>query len=126
MTRQPAFLVAVGADADLHDLIQAYFARWQIEVNFRDEKSLLGLGEAQLWNPESVHREPALLVACYSCLLLASIMVFGDRRSPALEPLPRWRSDRPKRPSTRELLRTLRAQVEELRRSTAPKLAAVA
>jgi hypothetical protein len=124
--RQPAFLVAVGADADLHDLIQAYFARWQIEVNFRDEKSLLGLGEAQLWNPESVHREPALLVACYSCLLLASIMVFGDRRSPALEPLPRWRSDRPKRPSTRELLRTLRAQVEELRRSTAPKLAAVA
>jgi len=124
--RQPAFLVAVGADADLHGLIQAYFARWQIEVNFRDEKSLLGLGEAQLWNPESVHRGPALLVACYSCLLLASIIEFGDRRTPALEPLPRWRSDRPMRPSTRELLRTLRSQAEELRRSAAPQLAAVA
>jgi hypothetical protein len=124
--RQPAFLVAVGADADLRDLIQAYFARWQIEVNFRDEKSLLGLGEAQLWNPESVHRGPALLVACYSCLLLASILEFGDRRTDALEPLPRWRSDRPLRPSTRELLKTLRSQAEEMRQSPAPDLAAVA
>ena len=113
--RQPAFLVVVGADADLHDLIQAYFARWQIEVNFRDEKSLLGLGEAQLWNPESVHRGPALLVACYSCLLLASIIAFGDRRTDQLQPLPRWRSDRPLRPSTRELLNTLRSQAEESR-----------
>jgi len=124
--RQPAFLVAVGAEADLRDLIQAYFARWQIEVNFRDEKSLLGLGEAQLWNPESVHRGPALLVACYSCLLLASIIEFGDRRTDQLEPLPRWRSDRPRRPSTRELLKTLRSQVEEQRRNTASDLAAVA
>jgi hypothetical protein len=124
--RQPAFLVAVGADADLRDLIQAYFARWQIEVSFRDEKSLLGLGEAQLWHPESVHRGPALLVACYSCLLLASIMEFGDRRTDALEPLPRWRSDRPLRPSTRELLKTLRSQAEELRQSAPTDLAAVA
>jgi hypothetical protein len=124
--RQPAFLVAVGADADLHDLIQAYFARWQIEVNFRDEKSLLGLGEAQLWNPQSVHRGPALLVACYSCLLLASIMHFGDRRTDELEPLPRWRSDRPMRPSTRELLRTLRAQAEQRRPNAGADLAAVA
>jgi hypothetical protein len=124
--RQPAFLVAVGADADIRDLIQAYFARWQIEVSFRDEKSLLGLGEAQLWNPESVHRGPALLVACYSCLLLASIIEFGDRRTAALEPLPRWRSDRPLRPSTRELLKTLRSQAEEMRQSAPTDLAAVA
>ena len=124
--RQPAFLVAAGADADLRDLVQAYFARWHIEVSFRDEKSLLGLGQAQLWNPQSVHRGPALLVACYSCLLLASIMHFGDRRTGELGPLPRWRSDRPMRPSTRELLRTLRAQAEPMRRSAAADLAAVA
>lgn len=124
--RQPAFLVAVGAEADLHDLVQAYFARWQIEVSFRDEKSLLGLGEAQLWNRESVHRGPALLVACYSCLLLASIVEFGDRRTDALQPLARWRSDQPRRPSTRELINTLRAQVKERQQSTKPGLEAVA
>jgi len=124
--RQPAFLLAVGADADLHDLVQAYFARWQIEVNFRDEKSLLGVGEAQLWSDRSVYRGPALLVACYSCLLLASILHFGDRRTDELQPLPRWRSDRPMRPSTRELLRTLRAQAENARRTATADLAAVA
>ena len=124
--RQPAFLVAVGAEAGLHELIQAYFARWQIEVSFRDEKSLLGLGEAQLWNRESVHRGPALLVACYSCLLLASIIEFGDRRTDALQPLARWRSDRPRRPSTRELINTLRAQVKERKQSTQPGLKTVA
>jgi len=31
-------------------LIQYYFDRWQIEVNHRDEKSLLGVGQAQVWS----------------------------------------------------------------------------
>jgi hypothetical protein len=31
-----------------------YFDRWQIEVNHREEKDTIGVGQAQLWNPISV------------------------------------------------------------------------
>jgi len=37
-----------------------------------------------------------------------------------------WRSDRPLRPSTRELLKTLRSQAEEMRQNASTDLAAVA
>ena len=43
-----------------------YFDRWQIEVNHRDEKDTLGVGQAQMWNPVSVPKQPALVVASYS------------------------------------------------------------
>ena len=46
-------------------LIEAYFARFEIEVNFRDLKDGLGLGEAQVSNPQSIRRAPAFMAACY-------------------------------------------------------------
>ena len=54
-------------------LLQDYFDRWGIEVNHRDEKEILGVGEAQVWNERSVCKVPALLVAMYSWLLLAGL-----------------------------------------------------
>ena len=47
-------------------LIQDYFDRWAIEVNHRDEKEILGVGQAQVWNEKSVCKVPALIVAIYS------------------------------------------------------------
>ena len=43
--------------------IQDYFDRWGIEVNHRDEKEILGVGQAQVWNEKSVSKVPALLMA---------------------------------------------------------------
>jgi len=54
-------------------LLQSYLWRWDIEVNFRDQKSLLGIGEAQVRNPHSVQSQPALAVAAYGLLLLSSL-----------------------------------------------------
>jgi hypothetical protein len=84
--------------------IDAYLARWEVEVNFHDEKSVLGVGEAQVWNPVSVERTPAFLAAAYAALLLAQMQVFGDRRTDAFDPLPAWRKDHPLRPSLRDLI----------------------
>ena len=86
--RQPAYLICTTTDVALNYLINAYLARWEIEVNFHDEKSILGVGEAQVWNPVSVERTPAFLVAAYAAVLLAQMQAFGDRRTEAFEPLP--------------------------------------
>jgi hypothetical protein len=93
-------------------LIQDYFDRWGIEVNHRDEKQILGVGQAQVWNDNSVTKVPALLVAMYSWLLLAGLKCYGPTRSEHYEPLPKWRSHA-KRPSCLDLVRLLRRQLAE-------------
>ena len=92
-------------------LLQAYFDRWQIEVNHREIKDTLGVGQAQLRNPLSVPRQPAMLVAAYSALLLAGIQVFGDVRGDTFPALPKWRRNA-RRPSCLDLLTVLRQQVD--------------
>ena len=87
----PAFLLTTDLAAPAAILLQAYFDRWQIEVKHRESKDTLGIGQAQLRNPCSVPRQPALLVAAYSALLLAGIQVFGDRRTADFPVLPKWR-----------------------------------
>ena len=46
--RQPAFLLCTDPDLDPQRLIETYLQRWGIEVNFREEKTLLGVGQAQV------------------------------------------------------------------------------
>jgi hypothetical protein len=111
-------LIATDTTVPVEILIQAYLGRWEIEVNFREEKSTLGVGQAQVWEPQAIARAPAFLVACYSALLLACIKVFGDRRTEALDPLPSWRNDKPLRPSLRELINLLRREFPKKSRPT--------
>lgn len=88
--RKPAYLICTNLQLDLEFIIQAYFRRWDIEVNHRDEKQLIGVGEAQVRNPESVEHVPAFAVAVYSMLLLASSLTYGfDVSSPPIA-LPAW------------------------------------
>jgi len=109
--RDPAFLICTDPTLDPRQIIETYFQRWDIEVNFRDEKTLLGLGQAQVRNGESVESAPALTVAAYSMLLLSAQRAFGSS-SAGLLPQPKWAatSKRP-RCSTQQLLHQLRAEV---------------
>jgi hypothetical protein len=116
--REPAFLITTDLTTPAQELIAAYLARWEVEVNFRDEKTLLGVGQAQVRNPQSVSRTPAFLVACYSMLLWSSICIYGDRRTEDFPRLPRWRVDEPARPSTRDLIRLLQQQTALLMNAT--------
>jgi len=110
--RQPAYLLTSVLKDDVQDLVQIYFDRWQIEVNHREEKDTLGVGQAQLWNPISVPKQPAFAVACYSALLLACLKTFGAERGPAFAQLPKWRK-RAKRPSLLDLITLLRKEMVE-------------
>jgi hypothetical protein len=106
--RQPAYLLTTDLATPAPKLIQIYLDRWQIEVNHREEKDTLGVGQAQLWNEKAVPRQPVLAVAAYSALMLAALKAFGAQRGPPLAPLPKWRSKRPRRPSALDLIARLR------------------
>jgi hypothetical protein len=82
------------------------------QVNHREEKTTLGVGQAQLWNRKSVARQPALVVAAYSALLLASLEAYGATRSDAYRLLPKWRR-KSQRPSCLDLVTLLRQQWHE-------------
>jgi hypothetical protein len=116
---RPAYLLTTDLDSPARQLLQIYLDRWQIEVNHRDEKDTLGVGQAQLWNRTAVPKQPALAVAAYSALLLASLAAFGAERGRAYAPLPRWRRAA-KRPSCLDLITLLRQEMVEHPRLLAP------
>ncbi len=110
--RRPAFLLTTDLQSAVRSLLQIYFDRWQIEVNHRDEKETLGVGQAQLWNVVSVPKQPVLSVAAYSALLLASIRAFGAERGAAYAALPKWRR-KAYRPSCLDLVTLLRQEMAD-------------
>lgn len=109
--RDPAFLLCTDPAAPLPEVLQAYLWRWDIEPNFRDEKTLLGVGQAQVRHPNSVGAVPALAVAAYALLLTAALQAFGLTGLPGALPPPKWRRTQPWRPPTQALLNLLRHEV---------------
>jgi len=110
--RDPAYLLTTDLDSSPKQLLQIYFDRWQIEVNHREEKDTLGIGQAQLWNVRSVPKQPVLAVAAYSALLLASLQAFGAERGNAYAELPKWRRNA-RRPSCLDLITLLRKEMTQ-------------
>lgn len=110
--RQPAYLLTTDLTGSAPTLLQTYFDRWQIEVNHREEKDTLGVGQAQLWNETSVPKQPVLAVAAYSALLLAALLAFGAQRGSAYAELPAWRRHA-RRPSCLDLITLLRKEMTE-------------
>jgi hypothetical protein len=110
--RDPAYLLTSDRHSSVRQLLQIYFDRWQIEVNHREEKDTLGVGQAQLWNVTAVPKQPVLAVASYSALLLASLQAFGAERGSAYAELPRWRR-KARRPSCLDLVTLLRKEMQE-------------
>lgn len=110
--RDPAYLLTSDLHSPAKQLLQIYFDRWQIEVNHREEKDTLGVGQAQLWNVTAVPKQPVLAVASYSALLLASLQAFGAERGKAYAELPKWRRNA-RRPSCLDLITLLRKEMAE-------------
>ena len=117
--RDPAYLLTSDLRSSVKQLLQIYFDRWQIEVNHREEKDTLGVGQAQLWNVTSVPKQPVLAVASYSALLLASLQAFGAERGKAYAELPKWRRNA-RRPSCLDLITLLRKEMTQQPQLLAP------
>jgi hypothetical protein len=110
--RQPAFLICTNPALSLRDIIQAYVWRWDIEVNFRDEKQIIGVGDAQVRNETSVQLLPAFLVAAYAFLLVAGAGTYGRNSLLTGLPPPNWRrSSKKHRASTEDFRRQLRSEL---------------
>jgi hypothetical protein len=110
--RDAAYLLTNDLRSSVKQLLQIYFDRWQIEVNHREEKDTLGVGQAQLWNATAVPKQPVLAVAAYSALLLASLKAFGAERGSAYAELPKWRRNA-RRPSCLDLITLLRKEMTQ-------------
>lgn len=110
--RDPAFLLTTDLQGTARQLLQAYFDRWQIEVNHRELKDTLGVGQAQLRSCDSVPRQPAFAVAAYSALMLAGLLALGPERGDHYQALPKWRRHAT-RPSCLDLVTLLRKQMIE-------------
>lgn len=110
--RDPAYYLCTDIDSPIPLLAQAAFDRLQIEVNHREEKDTLGVGQAQLRSPLAVQRQPEFAVAAYSLLHLAALQEFGPQRTDDYVALPAWRRNA-KRPSLLDLIALLRKEEME-------------
>lgn len=107
--RNPSYLLCTDTDMPIEQIFQYYLWRWEIEVNFRDEKTVLGVGQAQVRTQAAVENAPALGVAAYAYLLLAA----AETNCNSLKlPRPKWQPNKPnERCSTQQILSVFRAQL---------------
>lgn len=106
---QPAYLIGTDPSIPVACLIQTYLWRWGIEVNFKEQKQLFGLGQAQVRHRHSVANAPTVCIAAYAGLLWAGVQTFGFEHRPLTVDAPKWYPrKRKRRATTGNLLRQLR------------------
>lgn len=108
--REPAYLICTDNELPTDLLLQSYLWRWEIEVNFRDEKTLMGCGQAQVRNPESAVTVPAFISVIYALLHLAA---HKSRKysNQVLLPRPKWyQNKKGKRHTTGDIINNIKAQ----------------
>lgn len=109
---QPSYLICDDMEIPLEKLVQAYVWRWGIEGNFRDEKQIIGVGDAHVRKESSVESLPQFLVATYAIAQLAAMKAHGDGSCADSLPLPRWRKDKPsEKVSTSGIISRLRMEL---------------
>lgn len=107
--RTPAYLVCTDVGLPVQTLLQAYLWRWEIELNFHDEKSIMGMGQAQVRTPEAVAATVAFAAASHATLNTAAVTLGINETG---LPLPAWRKgNATQRCSTNQLIGRTRAEL---------------
>lgn len=83
--REPIYLICTDPNLKIEKLLQSYLWRWGIEVNFKEQKTILGCGKAQVRKEESCENAPVFHTAVYSMLLTAS-----EKENQQQLPRPKW------------------------------------
>ena len=109
--RQPAYLICTDPNAPIIEVVQHYLWRWDIEVNHRDEKTILGIGEAQVRTKKAVQNVTGTAVAAYAMLLIAAVQCQKKNQDWEQLPAPKWYPQKVARPTTRMLINNLRYEL---------------
>ena len=112
--RQPVYLICTDPRMSIVDTLKTFLKRWDIEVNFRDEKTVIGAGQAQVRNAESVKAVPQLSILSYATLLMAGINAYGIGGKPSTVLPPKWYQKQhyeKTRASTADLIAELRYEL---------------
>ena len=108
--RQPAFLICTDPYLTAEEILRDYLQRCDIEVNFRDQKSLLGLGQAQVRTEASNQHVPAFAVVAYRVLMPAAARLAKQHPDFIDIPRPAWQKAHPIRHTTNQLINYLRCE----------------
>ena len=109
--RDPAYIITTSTDLSIEETLQNFVWRWEIELNFRDEKTLLGIGQAQVREKNAASRVPAFLVAAYSYLQISIHKEYGFKQPEAILN-PKWQTNKKyKRFTTQKMIGLFRAQL---------------
>jgi hypothetical protein len=103
--REPVYLICTDNELSIEKLLQAYLWRWGIEVNFKEQKTILGCGKAQVRTEDSCQNVPTFHTAVYSMLLTASA-----KNTQQELPRPKWyKKPKLSPPTTGDILNQYRA-----------------
>lgn len=103
--RDPVYLICTDTKLGIEKLLQAYIWRWGIEVNFKEQKTTLGCGKAQVRTQNSCQNVPAFHTCVYSMLLTASA-----KETQQELPRPKWyRKKKFSPPTTGDIINQFKA-----------------
>ncbi|MBA3987284.1 MAG: hypothetical protein H0X63_12095 [Flavobacteriales bacterium] len=103
--REPVYLLCTNTEMQIEKILQAYLWRWGIEVNFKEQKTIFGCGQAQVRTEKPCEKVPVFHTAVYSMLLLAAQKVKEKQL-----PRPKWyRKKEKENVTTGDLLNAFRA-----------------
>ena len=98
--RDPLFLLTTDLTTPVEKLLEYYIWRWEIELNFKDEKSIFGINEPQVWNEDAVELRSPFIALIYSMFMLACRRTFQESNP---VPYAKWRNpDKIRRASARD------------------------
>lgn len=105
----PLFLVTTDLTTPVGELLEHYIWRWEIELNFKDEKSVFGINEPQVWNEDAVELRSPFMVLVYSLFMLACRRTFQESNPVAYA---KWRNpEKIRRASARDYRELFRKAV---------------
>lgn len=109
--RKPAYLLCTDPTLSNEDILQYYLWRWGIEVNFREQKTLLGIHQYQVRHQSSIETLPATATAAYGFLLLAGEKGFSKKIPVGALPPPKWNQKKTRPLSAQNLINQLRHEI---------------
>lgn len=111
--REPSYLLTTDLTTPTAELLQNYFDRWQLEVQHRDLKTDLGVGQQQVHADRSVPRLHTAYAGLWSMLTLATLRTLGPKRTDQYPVRPLWYVQKHgDRPSAVDIAALLRAALD--------------